>query len=331
MGDCYVAVIDAADKKYKVGLFQSKTIDLVQSSVMTDEELVRFVVSNGYTPLNFSIDRRGMLKQDFGSFDRFHENGVAVVLAEYVSVSGKTMGYKLIHSKTGAVKSLRTADIVAWEKQAGRPFLQNGIVRNGTVNCYPLHKYPVIVLSTQKKKPAQKTQGGVSEQQPVKPVAAASSAAAKKVNYTTEQMKEFTMCRNHGVDTKFIENVQLSPKQMRVIWVSKSKGALAEYFNKPEYSVEAMKFYADRLLDTAMVSECMAMLKHPELTVDKLGELYLCVCEGVSYADLCDKSYEEINLARLQRSPFDAKTDDFDMNKVRKNAIRVTNKLKGLG
>ena len=98
---------------------------------------------------------------------------------------------------------------------------------------------------------------------------------------------------------------------MRVIWVSKSNGALSEYFAKPCYSVDVMKFYGDRLVSPLAVKECSLMLSKPDLTLGQLTQLYLCIGDGVDYSDLCNLSEDEIYSARLDRNMFDS---SFNLN-----------------
>lgn len=279
----------------------------------TRDELVTIVRTNNLKPVNFSIDRDNNIREDAGSFKRFEKSGVGVVIAEIKNPYGRSLGYKIIQSTTGLVVNMRTEEIVQKEKILGRPFLQNGIVRNNTVNCYPLHSFPVIKL-----------------QKAVKPSKANTTTESKvtkpKSEFTEAQKKEIQMCRSKGVNSSFIEDVRLSPEQMRVCWVAKTKGVLSEYFAKPEYSVEVMKFYADRLVSNLAVKECKLMLQNPSLKVPELAELYLCVCEGVDYTEVLNETASSIRIHRQSNSLF---TENFNESVSFDKALSVAKKLKG--
>lgn len=265
-------------------------------------DLGRLVISNNLKPLNFSVDRNCEVKQDCGSFSRFNKGGTAIVIAEYKNTAGRTLGYKLISSTSGCTFKLKTADLVAQEKKLKRPIMQNAIVRNDCVNCYPLHKFPVIVVGD--KKAQRNAENKISSHLSKK-------KTIEKPTFSKEQLKEINACKKKGIDSSIIENPSLSPEQMRVIWVSKSNGALSEYFAKPCYSVDIMKFYGDRLVSPLAVKECSLMLSKPDLTLGQLTQLYLCIGDGVDYSDLCNLSEDEIYSARLDRNMFDS---SFNLN-----------------
>ena len=287
----------------------------VTSGILTKtrNELVTIVRTNNLKPVNFSIDRDNNIREDAGSFKRFQKSGVGIVIAEIKSPYGRSLGYKIIQSTTGTVVNMRTEEIVQKEKVLGRPFLQNGIVRNDTVNCYPLHSFPVIKL-----------------QKAVKPSKVTTTTESKvtkpKSEFTEAQKKEIQMCRSKGINSSFIEDVRLTPEQMRVCWVAKTKGVLSEYFAKPEYSVEVMKFYADRLVSNLAVKECKLMLQHPNLKVSQLSELYLCICEGVDYSEVINDTASDIRVYRQSNSLF---TENYNESVSFDKALSVARKLKG--
>jgi hypothetical protein len=278
----------------------------------TRDELVTLIKTNSLKPVNFSVDRTGALKEDAGSFKRFEKTGVGIVVAEIQNSYGRNLGYRLIQSTTGNLVNMKTDEIVAKEKALGRPFLQNGIVRNNTVNCYPLHSFPVIKLQRESKVKAPQ----VEKSKPTK----------TKSPYTKEQISELNLCRGKGINTSFIENPELTPEQMRICWVAKSKGILSEYFARPEYSVEVMKFYADRLVSKVAVKECTLMLRNPELKVPELSELYLCICDGVDYSSVINDSADKIRVHRNKCSIF---TEEYDEEISFDKALDVARKLKG--
>lgn len=315
----------------KVGLYDEGTLTrLGTCTVLKLAELGRFVLSRGYKPLNFSVTSNGEVQQDAGSFDRFHPGGVMVVLGRYTSRGGRTVGYRLVSSLSGAVVAMRTGDILARAKGLDRPFLQNGIIRGDMINCYPSHDYKVLFADTKQSRRVQTGEAVTVQDRGTAAMVqrrekAESSGGAK---FTAEQLKEIQACREKGIDSKFIEDVRLTPKQMRILWVSKSNGALSEYFASPEYSVQAMKFYADRLFGKKLVKDCMPMLRVPTLTVDKLSELYLCVCDGVDYTDLLGYSADTINVERLKRTVFvDTGFTEDDMYDKAVGVLRRMNKI----
>ena len=109
---------------------------------------------------------------------------------------------------------------------------------------------------------------------------------------------EIAKCKKHGINADFLLRGNLDSKQMRVLWVSKSKGAYAEAFNNPDLSVDAMKFYADRICSKVAAKECKVLLDHPELSVEELTELYQCINEGVDPTELIGESPVNIQIAR---------------------------------
>ena len=74
------------------------------------------------------------------------------------------------------------------------------------------------------------------------------------------------------------------------------------------------------------------MMHKPDLKVDQLSELYLCVCDGVDYSDLLDKPASDIFVERLKRSEeiWGSKSDKLNEEDVFFNAMNEIAKLKGL-
>lgn len=248
-------------------------------------------------PLNFSLDKSGKLVQNCGDFNRFSKHGSAVVLAEIRSRGGRTLGYRLLSCATKACVNLKTEEIIQREKAMpnGEHFLQNGIVRNNTVNCYPMKPFPVMTVDTGARKPIPKSQMAPTPK-PVKPVR--KEAPKEPKQFTKEQLDELRKCKERGGDVSLIHNPQFSPAQMRVLWIAKSKGCCAEAFANPQLSVDSMKFYADRLYDQQTVMDCSELLAHPELGTEELSELYACVCQGVPYSELIGLSASDIDVKR---------------------------------
>ena len=285
-----------------------------------DEQAVVNCVVNGFTPANFSISRDRTVKQDCGDFARFSQLGSAVVIAELKSKAGRSLGYRLLSCANNILVNVKTEDILQKEASFGdEHFLQNGIVRNKTVNCYPLKPYPVITVSNKSNQ---------SKTQQTKPVVERPKES-KKQNFTPEQLNEIALCEKNGINPRLIKNSKLSPSQMRVLWVSKSKGVLSEKFSNPQLSVDAMKFYADRLFDKKTADECADMLKHTELSVPELTELYACICQGLPYESYIGLSATDIQVKRDQESvEYWGTSSKFDVDYYEK-AMNVARKIKG--
>lgn len=296
---------------------------------ITEKVLIDTVISNSLTPINFSISRERRLVMDCGDFSRFSTRGSAVILAELVTRGSKVLGYKLLSCAKPVVTNLKLDEILLRDAAygEGEHFLQNGIIRNKTVNCYPRKPFNRIVVYDSNKKPVKKEE---VKPAPRKAVEKPQKTPKPDVSaFTPEQLKELTMCKANGVNPRFITNPKLSPQQMRVLWVSKSKGAYSESFANPKMSVDVMKFYADRILSASDANECKELLAHPELGVPELSELYACICEGVPYKSYIGKDANTINVLRMEKvanywgssRAFD--TDYFD------KASNVARKIRG--
>lgn len=320
-------VVTGVDKKN--GLFHVVLVDGTSFNVVKDcnyareEDIMHMVVNAGgqYVPLNFSLDRSGKLKQDCGDFSRFSPRGSAVVLAEIKSPGGRTLGYRLLSCANNICVNLKTEEIL--QREALMPknehFLQNGIVRNNAVNCYPLKPYPMLTMNVSKpaKKPTVKA--------PAKPA----SQKVAKSEFSKEQLKELESCKNAGINPHLIANPKLSPEQMRIIWVSKSKGCMSEHFASPKYTPDVMKFYGDRFYDAQTVADCKELLSHPELSVDELSELYLCVCEEVPYSEFIGLSPEEIFVKREQLTgTYWGNISAFSMSDYTEKAINAAQRIR---
>lgn len=312
----YIVVLDVDNDKdaYHCACIREADYTLSKHWWCKRGEIVEYIRGYSLKPLNFSVDCKNTIKEDCGSFSRFSKMGSAVVLAEIKAKNGVTKGYRVISCKSGAIVNLKISDVLSQEskyRDNNQHFLQNAVVRNGRgIACYPLHPFPVMEMSVSPNKKRQKLSNkvgngrgsrGVGTQQPFKPENIKNFAEIEK-SLSPKQKKEFAMCRAKGVDPKLISDPNLSSQQMRVLWVSKSKGALSEYFNKPEFSSDAMKFYADRLFDKENVADCKELLKHPELKTDELGELYECICDGVDCTDLIGKSATDIGVERERQT-----------------------------
>ena len=271
----------------------------------SEEEVVLASRNLGLKLLNFSIDRDGSIKQDCGSFSRFHKDGVFVVIAVIKKRSGKVVGYRLLNSLNNTIVNQKVEDIVYLEKMQGRPVLQNAMVRGGTVCCYPCHRFPEMVIAKPARKNSKKSTPKEQEKEVKAPKQVARPQPASNTSkFSDSQKKEIITCRKHGINSDFIENPELSAQQMRVLWVSKSKGCYSEEFASPKYNFEVMKFYADRLFSEKAVENCRPMLSNPSLTVEQLQALYECLLEGVDITNLAseNKTADELYYIRADKA-----------------------------
>ena len=283
---CLVAVVENGNYRNVIGVYQ-----------VAQKQLASWCKSNNLQPFNFSIGSDFSVKQDAGMFNRF-EKAYGVVLARVFTYRMKLLGFRIIN-KSGAVQDVTLNDIVK-----NGVVLQNAILRQGAIQCYTGYPFDEIVMP-----------------KPAKPISQPSSTASE---FTDAQLKEINTARKQGVTTQgLIENPQLSPNQMRVLWVSKRNGSLSEMFAKPCYSVPVMKFYADRIYNDKSVSLCKQLLAHPELDVEELEELYLCILTGVNINSLIGKSASDIRFERNKKCKvIKSKSDLVD------NALRVANKIR---
>lgn len=296
----YIIVANFQSKTKKCACLNiSDNLDIVGSfGVLTLDTLGQFVVKNNITPLNFSVDRNGAVKQDWGSFSRFDNGIVGIAIGEIVDrITHKVIGYRVVSSQAPKAQNMRIDDILQKEKQFGRPFLQNMMIRNGAITNYPMKKLPVYTTNSNREKRSHQPE---VKNRPIH-VDAQPRTEENKV-YTDAQLTEISLAKDKGIDVKLIANPNLSPEQMRVLWVSKKNGALAEYYASPKFSVDAMKFYADILYNKETVEKCRYMLKKPSLTVPQLQALFACIYENIDYRDLVDLEAAQIDVERAKRS-----------------------------
>lgn len=279
---------------------------------------------------NFSISKTEQFKieDSAGSFSRLKDkNGVSprVILAEYVSEAGRILGY-VIADKNGRVSRVKRDELLGIcekAKRAGVPFIQNAIYRttNGTsmLAAYPGHEFYKLTQRLKKKVAEPKVAEHIAKAKVVKeeaPVAKPSKAEPnKKVSetpakaapvknserYSEAQKKELIAAKKNGVDPLIVSNPKLSPEQMRIIWTAKKNNRASEYFANPKFSVEQMQFFADRLVDKKIFTDCRGFIS-PKYSVEQLAELYLGVCDGIDYTQYANPelSAEDMYIKRTE-------------------------------
>lgn len=308
--------------------------------MMNVNDLCRWSVGSGLTPLNFDINQQMQIEWNCGAKTRLSD-GAVIILAEIRNKSKRTLGYKLLDIQTRATGNMRTKDIVAKASQTKVPYLQNGIVRNGTVNCYPEHKFPYLVIddrvrsSDRVNKPKPQVQQQPVPQQGAQMQAhhATPTIVKERVmtpeDFTKAQLAELEKAKKEIGNVSIIYDPRFTPQQMRVLWVAKKKGACAEAFAIPEISLDAMKFYADRLVDLGTANECTMLLHRPDLKVEQLQELFLCILDGVPFDDLLDLSEEEIRVERFKRSNAFWGNFHINVSEIEEHAINYAMRLRG--
>jgi len=248
-------------------------------------------------PLNYELSSNGELLETCGSLNRLANKGTGVVLAEVVSKGGRGLGYKVLID--GKIVNLQKDKIVQLAELKENPPLHNAIVRGGTVNCYPNKPFNKIVMRSTTKTRSEKRQSNteihhkVSGNTEVQP--------KKRPIFGEAEQSELKKLQAKGYDTSFIKNPDLNAEQIRVLAISKKKGAFAECFADPRLSSDAMIFYADRIHSEEMAEDLKVLLERPDLPVDNVTELYRCICDGIEVDDLLDKSPEDIYIQRNKR------------------------------
>lgn len=287
----YIVVVDYDKKANKVVCLQLneelEKVERVLGTVDLDTLGTKTLKAN-LKPLNFTIDRNKKASQSRGSFERLHKKGV-IVLAEFVSKSGTILGYRLLSLSNGAIGNLKRDEVLNKNKALGddTPYMQNAMVRNETVCCYPNSPFKQVVVGEQSNTKVTKATTTVKKNDDEKSV------------FTKEQLAEIKTCRKKGIDSRLIENPELSPKQMRVLWVSKSRGALAEYFANPKMDIDVMKFYGNILYNPRIVKDCSLLLSHPEIGLKRVKEFYKCIQSGIDYSGWLNETSTMIEANRL--------------------------------
>lgn len=284
-------------------------------------------VSRGCRLLNFDIAEND-IKETRGRLDRLKpsDNIVpCIVLQELATSAGTILGYRLLNPLNYSITAMKKEDIVERQKKSSVPILQNGIIRGNCINCYPFSDFPKVIVGVKKHEPVRKVRN-------VKEVKNSTEDDNNFLSqFTPEQRKELALAKKDGVPIRLIADPKLSPQQMRVLWVSKAKyGSCSEYFASPKYSVDVMKFYADRLVTEQMVKECADLLNRPDFSLEKLEILYLAICEGVDYSTFIDApTAEEMRVEyEMARAKMWGTVDAPEFGDTINNAVEFARKLK---
>lgn len=292
----YIAIVGKQDDKYAVAIIDSNNYTVIDRRVVRSYEIQG--ISNGCRPINFTINN-GAVAETMGNLDRLKsKEGIQphIVVEELATQSGRIVGYRLFNPVNNNIFSIKKEEILKRQENSAVPLLQNGIIRGNKINCYSHSNFPRFIIGT-------KTRTAAHKVKPIKSEVSEDSKdkVIKSDNFSIDQKRELKMAKKEGIDIRFLLNPNLTPQQMRVLWVAKKKGAYSEYFAKPEYSVEVMKFYADRLMTKKMVSDCADLLNRTDYSLDKLVELYLAVCDGIDYSSFINADTAEEMFTERER------------------------------
>lgn len=323
----YLAIVGKSGNMYCIIEISSDTLTCTNKYIVNEREIINIVQRTKGRPVNFGFSA-GLFKESMGSLDRLtFKKGIQphIVIQELSTKLGRIVGYRLLNPSTLAIMPMKKEDIIAKQATTDVPLLQNGIIRGNAVSCYPNQPFPKFIIGTVTKTAVKKPKVASEPKN-------SSNNDDVLSKFSPEQRRELSKAKSNHLDIRFMLNPNLSPEQMRILWVSKKKGAYSEYFAKPEYSVEVMKFYADRLLTQRAVKECSDLLSRPKLDVSQLAELYLAICEGIDYSSFIDCSNsEDMYVKRIElRDEFwnkEIKTSVFDSEFIN-SGVKLAEKLK---
>ena len=144
-------VVNAYDTKQKRYHVVGVSDDFKQCRVFGFCDKTNFLSALAHskaTPLNFSVVNNDIV-EDCGVFTRFDKAGTVVVLCEVQNPKGVIDYVVLAYKGTPAqpyITRITEKTILVKEEQYGehRHFVQNAMVRNGAVTCYPNKPFTLI-------------------------------------------------------------------------------------------------------------------------------------------------------------------------------------------
>lgn len=270
-----IVVVLERNNVYSVAFLNEDMTQLLQPTVLTEAQLLQASKCNEC--LNFSI-QNGKVVQDSGVFSRLDHNGTSMIVLKVLCTnSGRVVGYSCLNTKSFAIGNVKREQLLEQQKKQGDlPLLQNGIIRNDTVNAYPGKVFPKQVVGVQGR--------AARPQKPTK-VAPSEKPAKKHI-------------------PEFIANPNLSNAQRKLLLDGKRAGALVEYYNNPNIKPECMDLYNNLIVDKNVAEDCKPIFENTDLNAEQAYELYRCALLGVDYSDLNDASLtkSELELGRLNKS-----------------------------
>lgn len=307
----------------KVAILDAQ-FNVVNKGLMNEVSILQQVTGCGVVPLNFQI-RDGRVVDCFGKFTRFGNGQYkSLVVVARLLTNGRTVGYRVVATNNGVVANLKLADILDMCKSQNAPLTQNMMFRQGSLTEYSGLKIPTVEMPktptsyVRHKVPATQSTINYDElpAQPVNPEIKTKQQHPDTQKHMREivgsmsdkQKREVKRAIDAGVDPTLLADKDLTPQQMRVLWMSKQWGCKSEAFAGHDYGVDVMKFYADRLYSDDLCDKCKPILNHPELSLNEVSELYLCALADMDVNELIGKSANDIQIA------YESKTRDYWCN-----------------
>ena len=240
--------------------------------------------------------------------DRLKYKVLATVLAEIRANSkqGKIIAYDVFLSE-----SFRNAQVVrltldkleslytSFQSFGNGTFTNLTYVDNSYFRLYPNVTLPVEIVKTRK-----------STRVAQVPVPTAQSESKPQVKQYTDNMfsdkqkVELKLAADEGLKD-LIYNPNLTPDQMRVLWMSKLRGSKAEAYKNPAIPVDSMKWYSNNLKHNLDVQDYKFCLSHPEFTVEQLELYKKCISLDMNPVELgvlsADKLEAQFN-AQLEKT-----------------------------
>ena len=219
--------------------------------------------------------------------DRLKYKVLATVLAEVRANSkqGKIIAYDVFLSE-----SFKNAQVVrltldkleslytSFQSFGNGTFTNLTFVDNSYFRLYPNITIPTEVVKTRR------------ATRVVNPAVAQSDSKSQVKQYTDDmfsdkQKVELKLADSEGLKA-LIYNPNLTPDQMRVLWMSKLRGSKAEAYKNPAIPVDSMKWYSNNLKHNLDVQDYKFCLSHPELTVGQLEQYKKCITLDMKPAEI---------------------------------------------
>lgn len=212
------------------------------------------------------------------------------------SAQGKTIAYDVFIADTQNVQVVRLSIEKLVSLYTSFQTFGNGVFTNLTYveNSY-FRLYPNVTIPTEVHKTRTSTR---VVNKPVVKNKQNTSVQITDNMFTDKQKVELKLAEGEGLKD-LIYNPNLSPEQMRVLWMSKMRGSLAEAYKNPAISVSCMKWYSNNLKNKLDVQDYKFCLAHPELTVEQLEVYKKCISLDMNLAQIgvlsADKLEEVFN------------------------------------
>lgn len=221
------------------------------------------------------------------------------------SAQGKIAAYDVFISDTQNVQVARLSLdkleslYTSFQTFGNGVFTNLSYVENSYFRLYPNVSIPTEVHKTRTStrvvnKPVTPVNSQVQNKPPVQPKQNTPVQITDNM-FTDKQKIELKLAEDEGLKD-LIYNPKLSPEQMRVLWMSKSRGSLAEAYRNPAIPVDSMKWYSTNLKHNLDVQDYKFCLAHPELTVEQLDVYKKCISLDMNLEQIGVLSAAELEL-----------------------------------